>query len=41
VWVSIQTAMTTIIAFSVNETKPSGTLLDPPTQAHLMSRPST
>ncbi len=38
---SIQTAMATIIRFSVSETKPSGTLLDPPTQAHLISRLST
>ncbi len=39
--ISIQTAMATIITFSVSETKPSGTLLDPPTQAHLISRLST
>jgi hypothetical protein len=37
----IQRAMATIITFSVSETNPSGTLLDPPTQAHLMSRLST
>ena len=35
---SIQTAMATIITFSVRETKPSGTLLSPPTQAHLRER---
>jgi Predicted metal-binding protein len=35
---TIQTAMAIIIRFSVNETKPSGTLLEPPTQAHLSSR---
>lgn len=34
----IHTAMAIIIRFSVNEMKPSGTLLDPPTQAHLSSR---
>jgi hypothetical protein len=35
---SVQTAMATIITFSVNDRKPSGTLLPPPTQAHLSSR---
>lgn len=37
---SIHTAMPTIIRFSVRETKPRGTLDDPPTQAHLSSRRS-
>ena len=37
----IHSAMPTIMRFSVRETKPSGTLLDPPTQAHLSSRLST
>jgi hypothetical protein len=35
---SIQTAIATIIRFSTRETKPSGTLLSPPTQAHFSSR---
>jgi hypothetical protein len=35
---SIRTAIATIITFSVSDTKPSGTLLSPPTQAHLISR---
>jgi len=35
---SIQSAIPIIIKFSVSETKPSGTLLDPPTHAHLSSR---
>lgn len=35
---SIQSAIATIIRFSVSETKPSGTLEFPPTQAHLSSR---
>lgn len=35
---SIQIAIATIIKFSVSDTKPSGTLLDPPTQAHLSAR---
>lgn len=35
---AIQTAMVIIIRFSVSEMKPSGTLLDPPTQAHFSSR---
>ena len=35
---AIHSAIATIIRFSVSETKPSGTLLLPPTQAHLMSR---
>lgn len=35
---SIHPAMATIMTFSVNETKPSGTLLAPPTQAHFRSR---
>ena len=34
----IQSPMNIIIRFSVSETKPSGTLLLPPTQAHLSSR---
>ena len=34
----IHSAMATIMTFSVSETNPSGTLLDPPTQAHLSSR---
>lgn len=36
----IQSAIAIIIRFSVSETKPSGTLLDPPTHAHLSSRRS-
>ena len=38
---SIQSAMPIIIRFSVRLMNPSGTLLDPPTQAHLSSRLST
>ena len=38
---SIQTAIAIIPRFSVSEMKPSGTLLSPPTQAHLSSRLST
>ena len=38
---SIHTAMAIIIRFSVRETKPSGTLDEPPTQAHFSSRLST
>ena len=38
--IPIQIAIATIIRFSVNEMKPSGTSLPPPTQAHLSSRPS-
>lgn len=34
----IHSAIAIIIRFSVSERKPSGTLLDPPTQAHLSSR---
>ena len=34
----IQSAMPTIIRFSVSDTKPKGTLLSPPTQAHFNSR---
>ena len=34
----IQTAMPIIMRFSVSDTKPSGTLLSPPTQAHFSSR---
>lgn len=34
----IQIAIPTIIRFSVREMKPSGTLLEPPTQAHFSSR---
>lgn len=37
---SIQIAMPTMKTFSVKETKPSGTLLDPPTHAHLSARRS-
>ncbi len=37
---AIHRAMAIIIRFSVNETNPRGTLLDPPTQAHFSSRPS-
>jgi len=37
----IHSAMAIIMRFSVSETKPSGTLLDPPTQAHFSSRLST
>ncbi len=36
----IHRAIAIIIRFSVRETKPSGTLLSPPTQAHLSSRRS-
>jgi len=35
---TIQMAMPIIIKFSVNDMKPSGTLLDPPTHAHFNSR---
>ena len=35
---SIQTAIPIIIRFSVSDTNPKGTLLSPPTQAHLSSR---
>ena len=38
---NIHPAIAIIMTFSVNETKPSGTLLAPPTQAHLRSRLST
>ncbi len=38
---SIQTAITTIITFSVSEMNPNGTLELPPTQAHFSSRLST
>lgn len=38
IFISIQTAIAIIIRFSVNEMKPSGTLLSPPTQAHFKSR---
>ena len=38
---TIQIAIATIMTFSVSETKPSGTLLLPPTQAHFSSRLST
>jgi fatty-acyl-CoA synthase len=37
---AIHSAIAIIIRFSVSETKPSGTLLEPPTQAHLSSRRS-
>src|SRR3546814_18588241 len=35
---AIHSAIATIITFSVSETKPKGTLLLQPTQAHLISR---
>jgi len=35
---SIHSAIATIITFSVSERKPSGTRLEPPTQAHFSSR---
>lgn len=38
---AIHTPIATIIRFSVSDTKPSGTLLLPPTQAHFSSRLST
>lgn len=38
VFANIQIAIATIMRFSVSETNPSGTLLLPPTQAHLSSR---
>ena len=38
---AIHTAMAIIIRFSVNETKPKGTLLAPPTHAHFSVRFST
>jgi hypothetical protein len=38
---SIQIAMAIMPRFSVRETKPSGTLEEPPTHAHLSSRLST
>lgn len=38
IMVAIHSAMPTIIRFSVSEIKPRGTLLDPPTHAHLSSR---
>ena len=34
----LKTAIATIITFSVSETKPRGTLVSPPTQAHFSSR---
>jgi len=37
----IQSPIPIMIRFSVSETKPSGTLLSPPTQAHFNSRFST
>lgn len=37
---TIQSAIATIMTFSVKDTNPSGTRLEPPTQAHLMSRRS-
>ena len=40
IFAAIQSAIAIIIRFSVSETKPSGTLLDPPTHAHLSSRRS-
>jgi hypothetical protein len=36
----IQIPMAIIIKFSVNDTNPSGTVLEPPTQAHFSSRRS-
>jgi hypothetical protein len=36
----IHTAIAIIMRFSVNDRKPSGTLLEPPTQAHFNSRRS-
>lgn len=38
---AIQTPIATIIRFSLSDTKPSGTLLVPPTQAHFSSLLST
>ena len=38
---SIHTVIAIIIRFSVSETKPRGTRLPPPTQAHLIERQST
>ncbi len=38
---AIHTPIATIMRFSVSDTKPSGTLLLPPTQAHFSSRLST
>lgn len=38
--VTIQAAIAIIIRFSVSDTKPSGTLVAPPTQAHFNSRRS-
>jgi hypothetical protein len=38
--IAIQRAMATIMRFSVSEMKPRGTVLSPPTQAHLSSRRS-
>ena len=35
---TIQSAIATIITFSVREMKPKGTLLSPPTHAHFSSR---
>ena len=35
---TIHSAIATIMTFSVSDTKPRGTRLEPPTQAHLMSR---
>lgn len=40
IFAAIQSAIAIIIRFSVSDTKPSGTLLDPPTHAHLSSRRS-
>ena len=37
-FVPIQSAIATIITFSVSDTKPSGTFELPPTQAHFSSR---
>lgn len=40
IFAAIQSAIVIIIRFSVSETKPSGTVLDPPTHAHFSSRRS-
>ena len=40
IFAAIQSAIVIIMRFSVSDTKPSGTLLAPPTHAHLSSRRS-
>lgn len=40
IFAAIQSAIAIIMRFSVSDTKPSGTLLAPPTHAHLSSRRS-